>query len=563
MQARGCPRMSDRHQRDLGSPVGLVITLAAMAASVLLVLGRDGTFHAVSEDPGRVAVFLLLTLSLQLFSVEVYGRGSIGVSAVGLLAGAFTLPVGAAVTIAFVAAVAQWARKRGLLHRAIFDAANLTLSTGGAATVYTLIGPDSSGTRLAVATLAGVVYSAINNGLLVLAMSLSESLSLREVWHERFHWARYHFVVFGPLAVALSLAYEKTGIVGVIAFALPPAVLVFSVRQYLERTRRAVEEVREANAELRIANSQLAARNEDLNQLFQFAGGLAARAHDRNGLLSYAEESLGRLTGVQAKIHVGTDGDGIALVAGGSRVASLALREGINFDSERWGRLRDAMLPQLATAIESAELVDEVRRKHLATIAALSRSMEAKDYYTGGHTERVASVSTALATRLGYAGPDLDAVEIGALLHDIGKIGIPERILHKPGPLDEDEWKVMKEHPIISDFILSEVDLHPFVRQIARSSHERMDGKGYPDALAGDAIPLPARIVLVADAWDALTTDRPYRRGRSLPAALEEIRTHAGTQFCPKVVGALDALYREQPHILGTGRLAAVEAGAA
>ena len=139
-------------------------------------------------------------------------------------------------------------------------------------------------------------------------------------------------------------------------------------------------------------------------------------------------------------------------------------------------RLHDAILPQLATAIESAGLIDEVRKKHVETIGALARSMEAKDYYTGGHTERVSGIAVALAERLGYAGVELDAVEIGALLHDIGKIGIPERILHKPGPLDDEEWKVMKEHPVISEYILQEVDLHPIVlpdRPLEPRAHRR------------------------------------------------------------------------------------------
>jgi putative nucleotidyltransferase with HDIG domain len=202
-----------------------------------------------------------------------------------------------------------------------------------------------------------------------------------------------------------------------------------------------------------------------------------------------------------------------------------------------------------------------VRKQHLATIAALSKSMEAKDYYTGGHTERVAEVSVALAKRLGYSGADLDAIEIGALLHDIGKIGIPERILQKAGPLDDDEWKVMKEHPIISEYILSEVDLPPIVLQIARHSHERLDGAGYPDGLAGEEIPLPARIVLVADAFDAITTDRPYRKKRHVLAAIEELRSHNGTQFCPSVVGALERVYREEPQTLGGAMLRALESG--
>ncbi len=548
-----------RQVPDLGSAVGLMITLVAMAASVLLVaVSRDAVSAAVT-DPGTVAVFLVLALVYQFFSFELYGRGSISVSAIGLLAAAFSLPVGAAVAIAFIAAISQWIRKRGLFHRAIFDAANYALSMGAAAGVYSAFAPSNTFMKLAVGTLAGIVYGAINHGLLCLAMSLSEGVPMREVWKERFHWARYHFLIFGPLAVALSIAYAKTGVPGLLAFALPPAVLVFSVRQYLERTRRAVEEVREANEELRVANAKLAARNEDLDQLFRFAGGLAAHAHDSSALRTYAEESLGTLTGAEIVLLVGDAGGDVPLFAGGACVGALELRPGPNFDGERWERLRDAILPQLATAVESAGLVEQVRKTHLATIAALSRSMEAKDYYTGGHTERVSSVALALGRRLGYAGTELDAIEIGALLHDIGKIGIPERILHKPGPLDDDEWKVMKEHPIISEYILSGVDLPATVLEIARSSHERMDGKGYPDGLEGQAIPLPARIVLVADAFDALTSDRPYRRARPLPAAMEEIRTHAGTQFCPQVVAAMEQLYREEPHVLGAGRLAAVE----
>ena len=222
-------------------------------------------------------------------------------------------------------------------------------------------------------------------------------------------------------------------------------------------------------------------------------------------------------------------------MARGKVVGKLDVELGDALDEARWRRLREAIVPQLATAIESADLVEHVRRTHLATIAALSKSMEAKDFYTGGHTERVASVAVALARRLGFHGAELEAVEVGALLHDIGKIGIPERILQKPGPLDDDEWAIMKEHPVISEFILSDVGLHPIVLQVARSSHERIDGAGYPDGKAGDDIPLPARIALVADAFDALTSDRPYRLGRSIPDAIDELRAHAGTQFCPVV----------------------------
>ena len=209
---------------------------------------------------------------------------------------------------------------------------------------------------------------------------------------------------------------------------------------------------------------------------------------------------------------------------------------------------------------ELMELAERVRKTHRDTIASLARSMEAKDYYTGGHTERVANLARTLAARLGFEGEDLEAVEVGALLHDIGKIGIPEVILHKPGPLDDAEWKVMKEHPVVSEYILSGIELlHPFVAQIARSSHERMDGKGYPDGKAGERIPLPARIVFVADAFDALTSDRPYRNARSCEDAVEELRRHAGTQFCPKVIAAFEQVIAEEPDLVVTAeRLARV-----
>ena len=293
-------------------------------------------------------------------------------------------------------------------------------------------------------------------------------------------------------------------------------------------------------------------RSRDITDLFQLAAGLAARAHDRDNLVHYAETALERLTGARARIKTGPVPGGIPLFAGGSTVGSLRLNTGPGFRHERWDRLREAILPQLATALETATLVEQLRQRHVQTIAALSRSMEVKDWETSGHTERVADIAVALARRLGYRGADLEAIEVGALLHDVGKIGIPERILHKPGPLDDEEWAEMKRHPVIAEYILSGVDLPPIVREIARSSHERVDGGGYPDGLAGDDIPLAAQIAFVADAFDAITTDRPYRPRRGTLTALDEIRAHSGTQFSREVVSALEEIAREEPRLLAS-----------
>jgi diguanylate cyclase (GGDEF)-like protein len=193
------------------------------------------------------------------------------------------------------------------------------------------------------------------------------------------------------------------------------------------------------------------------------------------------------------------------------------------------------------------------QRTYLETLAALSRSTRLGN--GNGRPEWLRKLSVELARALGYRHEDLEAIEIGALLHHIGKSRVSERILNKPGPLTAAESEEMRRHPVASDSMLSDLELHPFVRQIARSTHERIDGKGYPDGLAGDEIPLPARIVLVADAFDALASDRPHRPARPVSEALEELRANAGTQFCPTVLAALESLLRDQP-----GRLhAAVE----
>jgi HD domain len=439
------PSPSDRDVAPgtLDQRVALLIAFIGTLATAAIVSDLHRIEQAVSQTPGRFGALAALTIALQFFSVRVYGRGSVSVSAVGILTCVFLLDTGPAMAIAGFVAAVQWLRTRPEAYKGVFDVSNYAFSAGCASLVY----HAAHDWRLGAAILSGIAYTVINNGTLCFAMSLAESHPLRTVWYERFHWARFHFVLFGPVALAGSIAYEQVGAAGLLAFTLPPGLMILSVRQYLERTTTAVEEIRKANLEIQRANLHL-------------------------------------------------------------------------------------------------------RRAHRDTIAALSRSMEAKDLYTGGHTERVATVAVALARELGFTSECLEAIEIGALLHDIGKIGVPEQILRKQGPLDEAEWRIVKRHPITSDYILADLDLHPYVRQCARSSHERIDGSGYPDGLAGDEIPLPARIVLVADALDALTTARPYRSARPPTAALAEIRANTGTQFCPLVVNALEKIWHTRPDLL-------------
>jgi putative nucleotidyltransferase with HDIG domain len=529
--------MNESGRSALDSRIELLVTLTCVAATIGIVLTIGATARMVTESPWEFVLFLALVLGLQLFSVEGYGGGHIGVSAIGVLAAGFVLGPGPAMAIAVLTPLVQWVWARGLLHRVVFDAGQLALSAGLASLTYVALEPVA--TMVPAALVAGAVYATVNNGFLCIAIGTSENRSIAAVWRERFGFARFHYLSFGPLALGVSYAYERLGIVGMIVFAVPPVLALLSVRQYVQHTRASVDEIQRKNVEVEM-------RNDDLQRLFEFAGGLAARAHDQDSLVSFAQTELSRLTGRRVQLYLGDTGSGDVLASGGKVVARAEFEGG---GSEQWLRLRDTLLPQLATAIESASLVEKVHKTHRETIAALTRSMEAKDFYTGAHTERVAEIAGALARRLGYNESEAAAIEIGALLHDIGKIGIPERVLQKPSALDDEEWALMKRHPIISDDILAEIDLHPFVRQIARSTHERLDGNGYPDGLSGDEVPLPARIVLVADAFDALTSDRPYRAQRPTRDALEEISAHAGTQFCPHVVAALQDVFRERPEL--------------
>ncbi|HEY3021572.1 MAG TPA: HD-GYP domain-containing protein [Solirubrobacteraceae bacterium] len=180
----------------------------------------------------------------------------------------------------------------------------------------------------------------------------------------------------------------------------------------------------------------------------------------------------------------------------------------------------------------------QLRDSYITTVRALANAVEARDAYTGKHAERVAAYGLALARALGSRLADDPEIEFGFLLHDIGKVAVPDAILYKPEPLTEPERHLMERHTIIGVQILRGVDFLGEAKAVVRSHHERWDGNGYPDGLARDDIPLAARVFAVADTLDALTTDRPYRPASPLCASREIISSLAGTQFDPAVVEA-------------------------
>jgi len=191
-----------------------------------------------------------------------------------------------------------------------------------------------------------------------------------------------------------------------------------------------------------------------------------------------------------------------------------------------------------AAALENSKLYDDLKQAYVSTVEALANAIEARDSYTRGHTERVYQISLVIADELCWGSDKLGDIRFGGLLHDIGKIAVPDSILNKPGPLTPEESEIIKRHPEDGARIVESI---PFLRQAIPyivSHHERYDGKGYPKQLKGDEIPYQGRLLAVVDTIDAYTTDRPYRKGRSLKKAISEINKSSGTQFHPEVVEA-------------------------
>jgi len=201
--------------------------------------------------------------------------------------------------------------------------------------------------------------------------------------------------------------------------------------------------------------------------------------------------------------------------------------------------LAEVAATQVGALLACFEHEEQAQRLYGEALASLSNALEAKDASTSRHTEEVVRLAVAVATELGLELEAVRNVELGAVFHDIGKVRVPESIINKPGPLTESEWEIMKTHPEVGEHILRPIQSLKTVLPIVRHHHERWDGTGYPDGLAGRAIPLGARIVAVCDAYRAMSEDRPYRKALSEEDARRELERGVGTHFDADCVAAL------------------------
>jgi putative nucleotidyltransferase with HDIG domain len=203
----------------------------------------------------------------------------------------------------------------------------------------------------------------------------------------------------------------------------------------------------------------------------------------------------------------------------------------------------------IAIAIDNAKAYDNLKQSYLKTVKSLVSVVEAKDEYTESHSIRVAKYSAFIASEMNYPKSFIEDIWVAGELHDIGKIGIDDSILNKNGPLTEDEYNTIKQHPVIAYKIVSKIGLREDILKAIRHHHERFDGKGYPDMIKGDEIPVMASIISVADAFDAITSNRPYRKSRSIIQGINEIVMNRGTQFNPVVVQTIEKMFIKKQEI--------------
>ena len=434
----------------LGWPT--TVFMGAVAALGVLAIG----FFAHKIDSSDLLGLLLLTAlagGAARFNVTVYGETRLDVSFVAIFAAAVLYGAPGVVIVGAAAAASVHFPGTILSPMFLFNVGNATLlGTSTALTFHALaLGHEGEVHPIlipAALAAAGVAY-AVNAFLVTQLMALTTRRSLYEVWAEKGRWLFPHYLVLGFLGLALALAYDALGIVGLLAFAAPPAMMQLAIKQYIDRTTENV-------AALRRKNEELESANRDLLEMSR--------------------------------------------------------------------RLRDT---------------------YHGTLEALVTALDARDRETKGHSARVCAYTLDIAREIGVEEGSNEWIDMqrAALLHDVGKIGVTDFILHKPGPLSPEEWQEMRRHPDIGYEMLKEVTFLRAPAEIVRFHHERYDGKGYPRGIKGEKIPLGARIFAVADTFDAMTSDRPYRRALPPEAAREEIIRNSGSQFDHQVVKAFLTVY--------------------
>ena len=436
-------------RRTLSALVAIVATAGIALTAYALV-----TAESAGVDWPLLIALVFIAVAAERTDLSMYGASRVSLAFIPIFAAVVSSgTLGLALVVPPAVIASAWGRP---VHKTLFNFGTLMLAgyaADAALDGFTTVNYQRDWPEVLLpATLAGAANFWVNSLLVACAIALSTRNGIRRVWAENFMWLFPHYIILAFIALAIVAAYDAMAIWGVIVFLVPPVMMRFSIKQYLDRTTKSVLELRRAHIQLQHAHDQVTA----------------------------AMTSLGKA-----------------------------------YDG---------------------------------TLRSLSNALDLRDSETGGHSERVADLTMAIASEMGIERDSEHWRYIcwGALLHDVGKIAIPDQILRKPGKLDDAEWQIMRTHSRAGNDILMAVDFLIPVAEMVYSHHERYDGTGYPRGLAGEDIPLGARIFMIADAFDAMTSDRVYRRAMPAEEALAEILRHSGTQFDPGAVRAFLSVYQNR-----------------
>ncbi|MBI1886658.1 MAG: HD-GYP domain-containing protein [Chloroflexi bacterium] len=452
--AGGGEQRSRRHREEShGLAISLLVGAVTLGGLALMALGG---WQWRLDDLAALAILAAIAVLAERFDLNLYGDSRVSVSIVPIVSAALLAgPWGLAVVVPPAVLASQVGSSRPV-HKALFNFGALMLSGGIAALVFALSGragqPDAWPEILGPGAAAAVGTFVVNSLLVAGAVALTGGRSVVAVWREKFQWLWPHYLVLGLVGLAMVAAYVAMGLWGLAIFLVPPVMMRYSFKQYLDRTTRSVVELQEAHDELKEAHDQL------------------------------------------------------------------------------------------------KETMSSLHRAYDGTLRSLIAALDTRDSETRGHSERVADTALAIAGEIDIdpSSREWQELEWGALLHDVGKVGVPDAILRKAGKLTSEEWDAMRLHPAAGHEILSGVEFLGSAAEVVYAHHERYDGTGYPRGLAGDQIPLGARIFAVADAFDAMISDRPYRKGMAPTKALAEILENSGSQFDPEVVHAFLKVYHKR-----------------
>lgn len=451
------------------------------------------------------------------------------------------------------------------------------------------------------AILGITTYFFANSFLLASVISLTTNSSLQTVWGMNYRWLAPNFVGMGLVGFGMGVAVSAIGLLGISIFFIPLAMAWYSFKLYMAKTeevRRRNEELRLTNAQLDVANARLNQRVTELAALNRIGLSLNGSLDLSNVLGEILDSSLRLVPTAQAaavaladpasgRLQVASSiglpaeaasalqayngpvvrtfeqnaltsigdtiasGEGRLAEAGIRALVALPLRFGGNVggvfvvtyaavhdigDDEQL--LLSTLAEQAATAVHNARLYQEIEAGYLNTIQAMVTVVDARERYAQGHSERIRGYAIQSAKELGLDERQSATLELAAMFHDIGHIGVPESVLNKPGQLSTDEWDMVRKHPLLGVSILKQVPRMESVIPVILQHHERYDGLGYPEGLLGNDTHVLAQILAVADAYEAMTSARPHRPALTREQALAEIQKGSGSQFAPQIVDA-------------------------